>query len=101
LRKKFLISSDSQPPHKVGGIGVYPPETSWLVPVHYPKSSWDLWLIECVPHLVARTPLIQHSYCIYGLDGFCKDCHRFPRDQAMLRPEAVIFHRDPYQDLIS
>ena len=100
--KKFLISSDSNPPFDlVGGIGVYPEETEWLVPQHYPKSSWDCWLIEAVPHLVARTPLIQHSYCIYGPDGFCKEEHRFPRDNKMLRKEAVIFHRDPYQDLIS
>jgi hypothetical protein len=97
---KFLLSSDSQPHDKIGGIGVYSPETEWLVPVHYPKSSWDLWLIECVPHLVARTPLIQHSYCIYRPDGFCLEDHRFPRDKAMLREDAVSVHRDPHQDLI-
>ena len=65
------------------------------------KSSWDLWLIQCVPHLVYRTPLIQHSYCIYNDAGFCREVHRFPRDAAMLRPEAVIFHRDPNQDLLT
>jgi hypothetical protein len=97
---KFLLSSDSQLHDQVGGIGVYPPETEWLVPIHYPKSSWDLWLIECLPHLVARTPLIQHSYGFYNNEGFVREVHRFPRDQAMLRSEAVIFHRDPHQDLI-
>lgn len=99
--KKFLISSDSNPPFDlVGGIGVYPEETEWLVPQHFPKSSWDQWLIEAVPHLVARTPLIQHSYCVYNPDGFCKEEHRFPRDSRMLRPEAVLFHRDPFLDLL-
>jgi hypothetical protein len=99
--KKFLISSDHQRHDLVGGIGVYPPETSWLVPTDYERSSWDLWLIQSVPHLVHRTPLIQHSYCVYNLGGFCKEEHRFPRDSAMLRQEAVIFHRDPNQDLLT
>ena len=99
--KKFLLSSDSNSPFDlVGGIGCYPKETEWLVPQHYPKSSWDCWLIEAVPHLVARTPLIQHSYCVYLPNGFCKEEHRFPRDKKMLREEAVIFHRDPFQDLL-
>ena len=100
--KPFLISSDSHPPHDlVGGIGVYPGNTDILVPVDYPKSGWDLWLITEIPDQVARTPLIQHSYGRYGPDGFVKAEHRFPRDSAMLRPEAVIFHRDPHQDLMS
>lgn len=100
--KKFLISSDSNPPFdRVGGIGCYPKETRWLLPQHFPKSSWDLWLIEAVPHLVARTAMIQHSYCVYGSDGFCKDEHRFPRDNPILRKDALIFHRDPHQDLLN
>jgi hypothetical protein len=97
--KKFLISSDSNPPFDlVGGIGCYPEETEWLVPCQFPKSSWDRWLIEAVPHLVARTPLIQHSYGIYNSLGFAVE-HRFPRDNKMLRKEAVLFHRDPFHDL--
>lgn len=96
---KFLISSDSHPPFDlVGGIGVYCAETEWLVPCHYPRSSWDMWLIEAVPHLVARTGLIQHSYGIYDATGHAVE-HRFPRDSGILRPDAVIFHRDPKQDL--
>ena len=98
---KFLLSGDSQPFDLIGGIGVYCGETSWLVPTDYPKSSWDLWLLEAVPHLIARTPLIQHSYGEYGPDGFVKREHRFPRDNKMLREEAVLFHRDPFQDLIT
>ena len=98
--KRFLLSSDSQEFDLVGGIGCYPKETTWLVPYQFEKSGWDKWLIECVPHMVARTSLIQHSYCKYGPDGFCQEEHRFPRDQEMLREEAVLFHRDPNQDLI-
>ena len=101
-RKKFLLSSDSNPPFDIiGGIGCYPKETEWLVPYQFKKSSWDLWLLEAVPHLIAWTPLIQHSYCKYGPDGFCKEEHRFPRDQEMLRKDAVLFHRDPHQDLLN
>jgi hypothetical protein len=99
--KKFLLSSDSHPPFDlIGGIGCYPKETEWLVPYQFEKSGWDLWLVEAVPHLIARTPLLQHSYCIYGANGFCKGEHRFPRDNEILRKEAVLFHRDPYQDLL-
>ena len=99
--KKFMLSSDSQKFDLVGGIGCYCAETSQIVPVDFEKSSWDLWLIEVIPELVYRTPLIQHSYGIYGEDGFVKHEHRFPRDRKILRPEAVIFHRDKHQDLLS
>ena len=99
--KSFLISSDSHPPHDlVGGIGCYPAETEWLIPIDFERSGWDLWLIEQVPQLVVRSPLIQHSYGVYGTDGFVKHEHRFPRDRKILRPDAVIFHRDKHQDLI-
>ena len=98
--KKFMLSSDSQPHDLIGGVGCYCRETSWLVPIDFEKSSWDLWLIEAVPHLVCRSGLIQHSYGIYGSDGFVKQEHRFPRDRYMIRPGAVIFHRDKHQDLL-
>ena len=99
-RKKFLVSSDSQKFDLISGIGCYPVETQYLVPVDFKKSSWDLWLIEVVPDLVARTNLIQHSYCHYAPNGFCKEEHRFPRDMAMIRSDALIFHRDLHQDLL-
>ena len=100
MRKKFLLSSDHQP--RLGWQDrLLPEDTAEIVPVDFEKSGWDLWLIEEVPHLVARTPLIQHSYCHYGSNGFCKHEHRFPRDHAMLRSDALIFHRDPHQDRIA
>lgn len=99
-RKKFLLSCDSNPPFdRVGGIGCYPKETEWLVPYQFEKSGWDLWLIEAVPHLIARTRSIIHSYGIYNSQGFAVE-HRFPRDNKMLREDALLFHRDPFQDLI-
>jgi hypothetical protein len=102
MGKKFLLSSDSNPPHDmIGGIGCYPPETRWLVPTDHEHGSWDGWMIRCIPHLIFRSPLVQHSYGIYGEDGFVKHEHRFPRDSSMLRPNALIFHRDKHQDLLS
>jgi hypothetical protein len=99
--QKFMLSCDSNPPHDIiGGIGCYPKETQWLVPCQFKKSGWDMWLVEAVPHLIAWTPLIQHSYGIYNDLGFAVE-HRFPRDSKMLREEAVLFHRDPFQDLIT
>ena len=100
--KKFLLSSDCQRFDEIGGIGVYPPETQFLVPTDFEKSGWDLWLIRVLPDFVERSPLIQHSYGWYDQNtGFVEKEHRFPRDQEMLRPEALIFHRDRHQDLIS
>jgi hypothetical protein len=100
VEAKFMLSSDAQQFDEIGGIGVYSGETGWLVPTDFEQSSWDLWLIQCVPHLVHRTPLIQHSFGWYGPDGFVKEWHRFPRDKEILRRDAAIFHADKYQDLI-
>lgn len=100
--KKFLLSSDHQRFDEIGGIGCYCSETQFLVPVDFKKSGWDLWLIEVLPDFVERSPLIQHSYGWYDqATGFVDKEHRFPRDREMLRPDAVIFHRDPHQDLLS
>jgi hypothetical protein len=98
---KFMLSSDAQEFDEIGGIGVYCGETGWLVPSDYEQASWDLWLIRCAPHLVYRTPLIQHSFGWYGPDGFVKEWHRFPRDNEILRRDAVIFHKDSFQDLMT
>lgn len=104
--RPFLLTSDSHMPYdRISGIGVYGPETHWLIPKKIPHSkdtwyhAWDGWLLEHVPHLIARTELIQHSYGIYDDEGLSIP-HRFPRDKDMLRPEAVIFHKDKYQDLL-
>lgn len=98
--KPILISSDENPPDDlVGGIGVYGPETHWLIPEHIREGGFDGWMIRNISPLVARLPIIQHSYGIYDGTHATQD-HRFPRDAAMLRPDAAIFHRDKHQDII-
>jgi hypothetical protein len=99
LGKHFMLSADQNPPHDlIGGIGVYSPETSWLIPEHVPRDGWDLWMIKSIPHLVARTPLIQHSYGIYHCNTAY--LHQFPRDNDIIREQAVIFHKDKLQGLM-
>ena len=107
LGKPFMLSSDSNPPYdRVGGIGVYPGQTSWMIPTNLsPRpgrkdgSGWDLWMLENLRPLISRTRLIQHSYGIYDDTGRATP-HRFPRDSRLIRRETLIFHRDPSQDLM-
>lgn len=99
--KQFMLSSDQNPPHDlIGGIGVYGPRTKEIIPKYIGDGhGWDGWMIRYVPHLIHRTPLIQHSYGFYDEAGNAI-AHRFPRDFEMIRENSVIFHRDKYQDLI-
>lgn len=63
--KPFMLSSDSNPPHDlVGGIGVYGPDSWWLIPKTYKFGAWDLWIITHLRPLIHFSPLIQHSYGI-------------------------------------
>lgn len=57
--------------------------------------GFDGWILNNRPHLIARTPLIEHSYGTYGRDGNAT-LHRHYKSSG----EAVIFHKDQYQDLI-
>lgn len=100
--KPFMLSSDKNPPHDmVGGIGVYGTSTRFLIPKDVPEHGWgwDTWMINHIPDLIHKTPLIQHSYGIYNDLGHAFP-HRFPRDRSMLRDNALVFHRDKYQDII-
>lgn len=100
LGKPFMLSSDSHPPHDlVGGIGVYGPDTHWMIPQNFRKWAWDLWMIQNLGPLISRTPLIQHSYGVYSEIGICTE-HKFPRDAGMLRNDALIFHRDAQHYLL-
>lgn len=99
--KQFMLSSDQNPPHDlIGGIGVYGPRTKEIIPKHIDGGhGWDGWMIRNVPHLIHRSPLIQHSYGFYDQHGNAI-AHRFQRDIEIIRENSVIFHRDKYQDLI-
>lgn len=98
--KPILISSDENPPvDLVGGIGVYGPEAHWMFPERIESGEgFDGWMLRHLGPLIARDPIIQHSYNLYRKDGDHE--HRFPRDHAIVRPQSAIFHRDRHQDLI-
>lgn len=98
--KEFMLSSDSNPPFDmIGGIGIYGPNTSWLVPKTFRKNAWDMWMFNHMKPITHETSLIQHSYGRYV--GGKSNPHRFPKDASIIRPESVIFHRDKFQDLIT
>lgn len=100
LGKHIMLSSDSNPPHDiVGGIGVYGGLARKLIPIGIKRDGWDGWTIKHIKPLVAFTPLIQHTYGKYE-KGICSE-HLFPRDRRIIRSNAVIFHRDKRQGLIS
>ncbi len=98
---EILISSDTHPPHDiVGGIGVYGPDVRWLIPKRIARGGFDGWMVRHLGPLIAKTPLIQHSYGVYDSRGEMTRRHSFPGDAGMLRPDAMIFHADPSQSLI-
>lgn len=99
--KHFLLSSDKNPPcDLVGGIGVYGPDTYRLVPYQLPEHGWDMWISRNLLDWCAFTPLIQHTYGKYDQECHAT-MHRFPEDLGIIRKDAVIFHKDHYQGLIS
>lgn len=98
--KEILITSDSNPPHDlVGGIGIYGPNSHFLFPERITHGGFDGWMINHLSPLIARTPLIQHSYGDYNEHGYARD-YRFPQDQGVIRKTSLVFHRDKYQDII-
>ncbi len=99
--KPYLISSDCNAPNDlVGGIGIYGPDTHWLIPDYFPSSGWDLWMVNHLKDLIAKTPLIQHSYGNYNNAGVCTH-HLFPAERWMIRDSTLVFHRDRDQGLIA
>lgn len=104
-KQQFLMSSDCKPPNiLVGGIGIYGPNTSWLIPKEIQKEGWgwDLWMMTYLSHMIAFTPSIQHRYCaeFHPQKRTTIRENEFPRDQKIMRPDALIFHADKGQTLI-
>ena len=101
IGKPFMLPVMPDSKYDIGsGIGIYPGDTHFLVPVHFPKHGWDYWLLKNLPGMIGHSHLIQHNYGEYGADGHVKRAYRFPQDNAIIRPETVLFHRDRHQDLI-
>lgn len=98
--KEILITSDTNPPHDVvGGIGIYGPNSHFLFPDKITYGGFDGWMINHLAPLIAKTPLIQHSYGEYDSNGYARD-YRFPQDNNLIRESSLVFHRDKYQDII-
>jgi hypothetical protein len=103
--KQFMLSSDKNAPHDIiGGIGVYGPRTLEIIPKHIDGDlhgyGWDMYILKKQANMVCWSELIQHSYGAYNNHGVAEP-HRFPKDNRIIRKDAVIFHRDKYQDLIT
>jgi hypothetical protein len=99
-KKPFMLPLVSNGKEDVAsGIGIYPAETSFLVPTDFKLHGWDAFIYKQLTPLVHFTTLIQHHYGKYE-HGRVKYYHAFPRDLKMLRPEAVMFHKDGRQSLI-
>lgn len=95
--KKILWTTDTHPPFDLcTGIGVYSPDILiHLDFVAMKGDGFDGWINRNLQHLIHRTPLIQHSYGVYDDIGIATP-HRNPKP----RDNAVIFHKDQFQDLI-
>jgi len=103
-QKQFMLSSDKNAPHDlIGGIGVYGPRTFEIIPKNIDGDmyghGWDMYILQKQSNMVCWSPLIQHSYGEYDKWGTAKP-HELHRDASIIRKDAVIFHRDKYQDLI-
>lgn len=100
--KPYMLTADSHPPGDlIGGIGVYGPDTVTEIPNQFRCHSWDLWMLNNLRSKIAFSPLIQHKYAIYDPTGVDKVREiSFPRDRNLIRPDAVIFHKDGRQTLM-
>lgn len=93
--KPFLFSADTG-----CRIGIYDPETAWLVPTEFAAGMGVAqWLETHFAPWITRTPLIQHSPGSSNGNGSTVP-HRFPREHNIIRPDALVFHADDYQDLL-
>lgn len=96
-----ILSTDFQSPHDMcGGIGVFSPRVSGIVPKGLMTHGFDGWLTQFQSDRIERTGYIQHSYGMYNKDKI-ERYHRFPEDNWMLRETSVIFHSDKEQDIIT
>ena len=102
LERPYLWAWDQHPPGDLcGGIGVYGPDTAHEIPCQLESRGWDGWMLDNIPGKIARSPLLQHQYGLYDAAGVHKVRDlRFPLDSKLIRPETVLFHRDPSQSLM-
>lgn len=97
----MMWTSDYNAPHdRIGGIGVFSGEIDDIIPDGITHDGFDGWVVSNCMGLVHRTPLIQHHYAWYKTNGDIERHHDFPPDLGVIRPDAVIFHKDAKQQLI-
>ena len=95
--KSIVWTTDYNPPFDLcTGIGVYGPDAHLLVPEGLADDGFDGYILKNHSDKIHKTPLIQHSYGSYNAKGDVT-LHRHPK----VRGDAVIFHKDQFQDLIS
>lgn len=94
--KKILWTTDTNPPHDIcTGIGAYSSDILDILPEEIPSSmGFDGWLYDNRYGDIQQTSLIQHSYGSYPKGEAVLHRHPVPRE------DAVIFHKDQYQDIL-
>ena len=98
--KPYLYVKTLNPPFdNFTGIGVQGPNAYEQAPDGFTTGGFDEWIVTRYGDIVGRTDLIQHSYGFYDSRGDAT-LHEFPRDIGIIRPDAVLFHKDQKQGLI-
>ena len=98
--KPYLYTKTLNPPFDIfTGIGVQGPDAYDQAPVGFRMGGFDEWIVRNYDDQIGRSDLIQHSYGFYDSHGDAT-LHEFPRDLHIIRPDAVIFHKDQKQGLI-
>lgn len=95
--KSVLWTTDGKPPHDLcTGIGVYGPDALSLVPEGLADDGFDGYILKNHADKIHKTPVIQHCYGRYDDKGDVTLIR-----QPVVRKDAVIYHKDQFQDLIS
>lgn len=96
-----LMSTDYHSPYDlIGGIGVYLPASANYVPLGNDSDGFDTYIARSRSR-VSRTGVIQHFYGHYNSNGSVNSVFDIDRDNFMLREDAVIFHADKNQTIIT
>mgnify|MGYP003333651752 FL=1 len=92
--KPYLYAKTFTPPFdNFTGIGVQAPNAYDHVPEGIKTIGFDEHIVRNYPELVGRTDLIQHRYGSYDAKGDAT-LWEFPKDASIIRPDAIIFHKD-------
>ncbi len=87
------------------GVGIYPAKTGDMIPIYdkltrLPFMGWDDWIYRNLTKDIHFTRLIQHDFAVYS-ENRLERRHAFPRDLLILDAQALMFHSDPTQSLMT